>query len=99
VQAAKLQVDPPPALAGLAFGDADQQQGQPAQQDVGADAPLQAVPDRAQLQGGLQVAEGALGLQQVLVAKRDVLGAQVGVAGRQQELAVQFGCSSSAGTC
>src|SRR4029450_12229210 len=34
--------------------------------------------------------EGTLGLQQVLVAQGDVLGAEVGVAGGQQELAIQL---------
>jgi hypothetical protein len=33
----------------------------------------------AQLERGLQVAEAVLGFEQVLVAERDVLGAQVGV--------------------
>jgi len=60
------------------LGDPDQQQRQPAQQHVGADAPLQPVPDPAQLQGGLEVPEGPLGLQQVLVAQRVALGAEVG---------------------
>jgi hypothetical protein len=39
-----------------------------------ADAPLQVVVDRPQLQDGLEVPEGPLGLQQVLVAQSDVLG-------------------------
>jgi hypothetical protein len=79
VQAAKLERDAPPRVAGLAFGDADEQQRQPGQQHVGADAVLEAVEDRAQLDRGLRVAKAALGFEQVLVAQRDVLGGQVGV--------------------
>ena len=43
--------------AGASFGDADEQQGEPAEQDVGADAWFEAVEDGPQLEGGLQVAE------------------------------------------
>ena len=78
-----------PGLAGAAFGDPDEQQREPAEQDVGADAVFEPVEDRAQLQGGLQVAEAAFGLEEVLVAQRDVLGGQVRVGGGEQVLAVQ----------
>ncbi len=89
LQAAGFAVDLSPGLLAGAFGDAGQQQRQPAQQHVGADAVLQPVEDRARQQLGLQVTEAALGLQQVLVAQRDVLGGQVGIGGGQQVLAVQ----------
>jgi hypothetical protein len=46
---------------------------------VRADAVLEAVKDRSQLDRALQIAEAAFGLQQVLVAQRDVFGAEVGV--------------------
>lgn len=36
LQALQLGGDPPPALAGSAFGDPDQQEGKPADDDVGA---------------------------------------------------------------
>jgi hypothetical protein len=78
-------------VAGLAFDDADEQQRQPGEQDVGADAVLEAMEDRAQFDRGLQVAEAAFGFEEVLVAQRDVLGRQVGIAGGQQELAIQLG--------
>jgi hypothetical protein len=81
VQAAQVEGDPPPGQPGAASGDADQQQGRPAEQDVGADAGLDAVEHWPQLHRGLQVAEAAFGLQQVLVAQGDVLGAQVRVGG------------------
>ena len=72
----------PPELAGerspgplrLALSDADQKQRQPADKDVGADAVLEAVEHGTQRQGALQVAAGALCLEQVLLAEGDVLG-------------------------
>ncbi|WP_019901190.1 hypothetical protein [Salinispora arenicola] len=42
----ELPADVSPCLAGGAFGDADEQYGQPADQDVGADAVLEAVEHR-----------------------------------------------------
>ena len=71
----QLGGDPPPALAGAAFGDADQQQREPADDHVGVDAVLEPVEDRPQLERRLEVAEGAFGLAQVLVAERDLLRA------------------------
>jgi len=56
---------------------------------VGADAVLQAVEDRPQQQGGLQVAEAAFGFHEVLVAQGGVFGADVRVAGGDEVLAVQ----------
>jgi hypothetical protein len=38
-------------LAAAAFGEAGQQQGQPADQDVGADAVFEAMEDRPERQG------------------------------------------------
>ena len=73
----------------MALGDADQQPRQPADQDVGADAALEPVKDGTQRQGTLEVAEGALGFEQVLVAEGDVLGREVGIGAGEQELAVQ----------
>ena len=67
MQPAEFAVDAAPGRAGAAFGDPDQQQRQPAQQDVGADAGFEPVEHRAQLDGRLQVAEPAFGLEQVLV--------------------------------
>jgi hypothetical protein len=43
------------------------------------DAGFDAVKHRPQLQGALEVTEAAFGLEQVLVAQRDVLGGQVRV--------------------
>ena len=57
---------------------------------MGADAVLEAVEDRPELECGLQVAEAAFGFEQVLVAERDILGAQVRVRGGEEELAVEL---------
>ena len=47
VDAAEFGGDAPPGRPGAAFGDADEQQRQPADQDVGADAVLEPVEDGA----------------------------------------------------
>ena len=46
VHPAQVGGDAAPGGAGAAFGDADEQQRQPAQQDVGADAMFESVEDR-----------------------------------------------------
>src|SRR6266511_808059 len=82
------------AWSGVAAGGLDgagQQQRQQAQDDVGADALLLAVVDRAQVDHLLHVAPAAFDLQQLLVAKRDLLGRQVRVRAAQQVLAVEVG--------
>lgn len=66
VEALKLAGDRAPGLCGLALCHADQEQREQADQDVGSDALLEAVEDRAQTQGALEVAEGALCLERVL---------------------------------
>ena len=63
-----------PGLAAGALGDAGQEQREPAQDDVGADALFLAVVDGAQVDDLLHVAPAALDLQQLPVAQRDVLG-------------------------
>ena len=47
---------------GSDLGDSNQQQGQPAHQNVSLDSPREAVMGRAQLQGLLEGAEGVLDL-------------------------------------
>ena len=56
---------------------------------MGADAVLLAVEDGAQQQRALEVLEAALGFEQVLVAERDVVGAERVVGGGDQVLAVE----------
>ena len=91
LQAVQLGGEGPPGRAGGGLHDPDQQQRQPAQHDVGADAFLQPVVDRAQIDDLLQVAPAPLDLEELLVAQRDVLGRQAGIAGAQQVLAVEVG--------
>jgi hypothetical protein len=67
---------PPTLPLGLGLGDPDQQQREPAEDDVRADAVFLAVADGAQVQRRLDVAPAALDLEQLLVAQRDVLGRQ-----------------------
>jgi hypothetical protein len=61
VEPLQLGCDPRPALAGGALGDPDQEEGEPADDDVRLDAVLEPVEDGAQLECCLQVAEGAFG--------------------------------------
>jgi hypothetical protein len=79
VQPLEFEGDASPRVAGLALGDADQEQREPGEQDVRADPVLVAVEDGPQLDRGLHVAEAALGLEQALVAQGDVLSGEVGI--------------------
>src|SRR5688572_29613908 len=79
VHAVELVAQVAPGVVAGGLGEADEQQRQPAEQDVGADAVLQAVVDGTQLERGLHVPPGALDLEQLLVAEGDVLGRQRGV--------------------
>ena len=76
---AELGADRAPGLASARLGDPDEDEREEADQDVGADAVVLAVEDGPQQQGALEVAEGALGLLELLVAERDVLGGERGV--------------------
>jgi len=78
-----------PGGADGSLGDADEQQGQPAQDDVGADAFFLAVVDRAQVDDLLEVSPAALDFQELLAAERDVLGGQPGIGGAEQVLPVK----------
>jgi hypothetical protein len=74
VQFLQVLADPVPGVAGGGLDDPDQEQREPAEDDVGADAVFEPVVDRAQFQGGLHVPPAAFDLQQLLVAQRDVFG-------------------------
>jgi len=89
MQSLQFVADVAPGVAGLVLDDPDQQQRQPAQQDVRADVVFAAVIDGPQVQDALQVAPAALDLQQLLVAQRDVLGRQGGVGAAQRVLAAE----------
>src|SRR5579875_188007 len=78
-----------PGLASAVLDDPDQEQAQPAEQDVGPDALLAAVEDGAQIEGGLHIPPGPLDLEELLVAERHLFGGGGGVGGPEQELAVE----------
>jgi len=61
------------------------------QHSVGGDALVEPVVDRPQVEGGFHGAEGAFGLEEVLVAECDVFRRQVRVAGRDEVFAVEVG--------
>ena len=81
--------DRAPGLAGAGLGDADDDEREEADEDVGADAVVAAVEDGAEQERALEVAERPFGLEQLLVAERDVLGTQGRVGGGEQVLAVE----------
>ncbi len=64
----QVGVDVVSGLPGAPFGDPHDQQRQSAEQNMGLDTLIEAVVDRPQLDDPLHVTEGALGLQEVLVA-------------------------------
>src|SRR6266571_4256144 len=72
VNALQLSAQPVPGLAGAGLGDADQQQGQPAQGDVGADPVFEVMVDGAQVDDLFHVPPAAFDFQQLLVAQGDV---------------------------
>jgi hypothetical protein len=72
-----------------ALGDADEEEGEPAQDDVSADALFLAVVDRAEVDDLLEAPPAALDFQQLPVSQGDVLGAHRRVGGAQQVLAVE----------
>ena len=90
------QVDPAefaahhrPGLACLVLSDADEQQREPAQQDVGADPFFEPVVDGPRVQHGFHVPPAAFDFEELLVSDGDVLGGQLRVGAAQQVLAVQ----------
>ena len=86
---AELGADRAPGGAGAGLGEADEGEREEADQHVRADPLVFSVEDGPQQERPLQVAEGALGLDELLVAERDVLGRQRRIAGGQQVLAVE----------
>ena len=67
VHAVKLVADVAPGAAGLMLDGADEQERQPAQLDVGADAVFAVVEDRPQPQRAFDVPPAALYLVELLV--------------------------------
>ena len=78
-----------PGVAGGVLDHPQEQQREPAQLDVGADAVFAVVEHRAQPERAVEVAPAALDGQELLVGSGEVVGGQRGVGGAQQPLAVQ----------
>jgi hypothetical protein len=76
-------------VSGGGLGDADEQEGEPAQDDVGADPLLEPVAGRPPVDDLLEVAPAALDLEEQLVADGDVSGGEPGVGAAEQVLAVE----------
>ena len=79
-----------PGGAGVVLGDADEDQCEEAQRDVGLDAVLLAVVDGADLQDGLEVPESAFDVEEAFEESGGVCGWEVVVGAGQQVLAVEF---------
>ena len=71
------------------LGDAGEQEGEPAQDDVDADALFLAAAGGPQVDDLLEVSPAALDFQELLIAQGDVLGGHRRVGGAQQVLAVE----------
>ena len=71
------------------LADAGEQEGEPSEDDVGADPLLFAVVDRLQVDDLLEVPPAAIDFQELLVAQGDVLGGHRRVGGAQEVLAVE----------
>ena len=84
VDAVQFAGDGRPGQAGVVLRDADQDQGEEAQGDVGLDAVLLAVIDGADLEHGLQVPEPAFHVEQALEQAGGVRGGEVVVGAGQQ---------------
>ena len=80
-----------PGVAGGVLDHPQEQQREPAQLDVGADAVLAVVEHRAQPEGAFEVAPAAFDGEQLLVGGGQVVGGEGEVGGAQQPLAVQVG--------
>ena len=89
MQTLDLAADPGPSHIGLRLDDADEEQSEPAQHHVGADAFPESVVSGPQVDDLLSLPPAPFDLQQLLAAQGDVLGAQVRVGAAQQALAVQ----------
>jgi hypothetical protein len=89
VQAVEFVADVAPGIVGGVLDDADEQQRQPAQLHMRADAVLAVAEHRAQPQRALHVPPAALDRDQLLVGGGEIVGGQREVGGAHQPLAVQ----------
>ena len=88
VDPAELAAQVGPGPAGRVLGGAGQEESEPAEDDVGADAVLAPVAGRPEVDDLLHVAP-ALNFQELLVAQGDVLRGQLRVGGAQQVLPIE----------
>ena len=91
VHAVELVADVAPGVLRLVLDGADEQEREPAELDVGADAVFAVVEDRPQPQRPLQVPPAPLDLVELLVGGGQVGGGKGVVGGAEQELPVEAG--------
>jgi len=89
VQAVELVTDVAPGVTDGGLDDPDEQQRQPAQLHVGADAVLAVVKHRAQPERALHVPPPSFDRDQLLVGGGEIVRGEGEVGGPQQPLAVQ----------
>src|SRR5690606_26604421 len=77
-----------PGHLGLVLCDADEKQGQPAEENVSPDAILKTVIDRPEVDGVFEIPIQTLDAPQLLVAEGDVFGRHLVVGGADEKLAV-----------
>src|SRR6185437_3427887 len=78
-----------PRSAGGGLGDADEEQGEPAEDDVGADTLFEPVIDGPQVDDLLHVSPAALDFEELLVSGGDVSSRQVRVRAAEPVLTVE----------
>lgn len=91
VHAVELASDVAPRVSNLDLGNAQDEQCQPAQLHMGADAVLAMVIHRSEVDGGLRVALPSFNFEEGLVSESDVLGRERLVGRAEEELAIEFG--------
>src|SRR5512135_2811394 len=97
VHAVGFMPDVAPGAVGGVLDDPDQQQGEPAQLDVGADPVLPVVEHRPERERALHVLPPALDGDELLVRGGQILWRERLVVGAQQPLAVQAGLPADRG--
>jgi hypothetical protein len=89
VEPVELAADGRPGGVGGGLDDADQQQGEPAEDDMCAYAFLESVVDGPQVDDLFHVPPAPLDFEELLVTEGDVLGRQMRIGASQQVLAVE----------
>jgi hypothetical protein len=68
-------------MTGFNLGNADQQQGQPAEQNMRTDTIILGMVDRPQTEGALECPEGILHLEYWFVTQGDIFDGKMQIAG------------------